>query len=156
LIKNPDKRKEEDILKKQNLDSINFLCYVNDEYKEEKRKNIELYGSDYYDSDESDYNSEEDSDDGTKVDGVNLIKLKKWIKNKNTIFGKILRFLYSQNKQFIVEDIMNAIDYDGSPEQFLNNIKNGSGKKSQFGLLWNYSRNNVVINPNIYEIIKNM
>jgi len=150
LIENPNKSDEEKILEKPNLDCINFLCKIDIEYEKEKRKNIELYGEEYYAVEEK-----ENGDGGENiVDGVNTIKLKKWLKDKNAIVGKILRFLCSENKQVNVDDIMNAIDYDGSPEQFFNNIKNGSGLKSQFGLLWNYSRNNVIINPRIYAIIK--
>lgn len=96
LIQNPDKRKEEDILKNHNLDSMNFLCYVNDEYKEEKRKNIELYGSDYYDSEKEDDSSDDDeSSEGLgiiinkpKSETVNFntyIKVCEYIKNKGWI-----------------------------------------------------------------------
>ena len=130
------------------------MCKINDEYEEEKRKNIELYGEEYYDDDKNEIEGENITDDENIVDGVNIIKLKKWLRNKNAIVGKILRFLYSENKQVSVDDVMNAIDYDGSSEQFFNNIKNGSGLNAQFGLLWNYSRNTVVINPHIYDIIK--
>jgi hypothetical protein len=151
LIENPNKSEEEKILEKPDLDCINFLCKIDTEYEENKRKNIELYGEGYY-NEGSD--SEGENEDENIVDGVNTIKLKKWWKNKNAIVGKILRFLCTENKQVSVDDIMNAIDYDGSSEQFFNNIKNGSGLNAQFGLLWNYSRNTVVINPHIYEIIK--
>jgi hypothetical protein len=149
LIENPNKTEEEKILEKPELDCINFLCKINDEYEDEKRKNIELYGEEYYNEE-----SEEEPEDENIVDGVNTIKLKKWWKNKNAIVGKILRFLCAENKKVSLDDIMNAIDYNGSPEQFFNNIKNGSGLNTQFGLLWNYSRNKVVINPHIYKIIK--
>ena len=152
LIENPNKTKEDKILEKPELDCINFYCKINDEYEEEKKKNIEMYGEGYYN--ERSESDDENITDENIVDGVNTIKLKKWCKNKNAIVGKILRFLYTENKQVSVDDIMNAIDYDGSSEQFFNNIKNGSGLNAQFGLLWNYSRNTVVINPHIYEIIK--
>jgi hypothetical protein len=152
LIENPNKTEEEKILEKPELDCINFLCKIDTEYEEKKRKNIELYGEGYYiEGSESD--GEGEIEDENIVDGVNTIKLKKWWKNKNAIVGKILRFLCAENKQVSVDDIMNAIDYDGSSEQFFNNIKNGSGLNAQFGLLWNYSRNKVVINPRIYAII---
>jgi hypothetical protein len=153
LIENPNKSEEEKILEKPDLDCINFLCKINDEYKDEKKKNIELYGEGYY-NEGSESDGEDQNEDENIVDGVNTIKLKKWLRNKNAIVGKILRFLCSENKQVSVDDVMNAIDYDGSSDQFFNNIKNGSGLNAQFGLLWNYSRNTVVINPRIYDIIK--
>lgn len=95
LVKNPDKEKEEAILNKHNLDSIKFLCQVNEEYKDEKNKNIEMYGSDYYDSDEEDDSSDDESSDGLgiiinkpKSGTVNFntyIKVCEYIKNKGWI-----------------------------------------------------------------------
>jgi len=95
LIKNPDKRKEEDILKKQNLDSINFLCYVNDEYKEEKRKNIELYGSDYYDSEEEEIDEEENKYE----EGSIIIIKRNYLKTDKqlSLYDKVFKEL-SKNK----------------------------------------------------------
>ena len=68
LIENPNKNEEGKILEKPDLDCINFLCKINDDYEDEKKKNIELYGDEYYGENES------GGDDDENEGGIIIIK----------------------------------------------------------------------------------
>jgi len=89
LIENPNKSEEEKILEKPELDCINFLCKINDEYEEEKRKNIELYGEEYYGDDKN------ESDDENETEGKYYILDSDNVR-RNTLQYKIIEESYKQ------------------------------------------------------------
>ena len=92
LIENPNKSEEEKILEKPELDCINFLCKINDEYEDEKKKNIELYGDEYY---------KEKGDGKTETEPVAVPVGKYYILDsdkvrRNTLQYKIIEESYKQ------------------------------------------------------------
>jgi hypothetical protein len=85
LIENPNKSDEDEILEKPNLDCINFLCKIDTEYEKEKRKNIELYGEEYYAVEE---NEKENDGKYYILDSDNV--------RRNTLQYKIIEESYKQ------------------------------------------------------------
>ena len=82
----------ERILEKPELDCINFLCKINDEYEDEKKKNIELYGDEYY---------KEKGDGKTETEPVAVPVGKYYILDsdkvrRNTLQYKIIEESYKQ------------------------------------------------------------
>jgi hypothetical protein len=91
LIENPNKSEENEILEKPNLDCINFLCKINDEYKQVKRKNIELYGEEYY----------EDEDEGGEIIIIKRIDLK--TEKQIALFDSVFRELSKNKNKWIAK-----------------------------------------------------
>lgn len=87
------------------------------------------------------------------IDGVNLKKLKKWV-NDDTLIGKMIRFLYDQEKEINIEEFKNGLEYEGNDEQFKNNIDNGDSNASKYGKLWITKSNKITINENIKKYIE--
>lgn len=73
---------------------------------------------------------------GEIVDGVNVEALKHYFKSKNLIIGKMIRFLYEQNKKVSFDEFKSGIGYTKSDKQFMSNIKNGLCANSCYGKLW--------------------
>lgn len=93
LIENPNKSEENEILEKPNLDCINFLCKINDEYKKEKRRNIELYGEEYYE--------DEDEDEGGEIIIIKRIDLK--TEKQIALFDSVFRELSKNKNKWIAK-----------------------------------------------------
>ena len=91
LIENPNKSEEDKILEKPELDCINFLCKINDEYEEEKKKNIEIYGEEYYgdDKNESDGEDDDENEGGIIIIKRNDLKTEKQIALFNSVFKEL-------------------------------------------------------------------
>lgn len=95
------------------------------------------------------YVDDEDEDD-KYIDGVELNKLKIWIKEDcDLLVGRMIQFLYKQVGQISLEEFRHAIDYRGSDNQFNSNILNGKSLKAQYGMLWICKSKTIQINPNI-------
>jgi len=96
-----------------------------------------------------------DKEDDKKIDGVDIMKLNKWIKG-TALVGKMIRFLLEQNEPINLNIFKDGVDYRGSDRQFISNIDNGKAIKSNLGRLWicknNY--NKIEINKNIIKYIK--
>lgn len=91
-----------------------------------------------------------------EIDRVNLEKLRKWLNdNENSIIARMVRFLYNTNVDITAEEFKNGIEYNGTYDQFINNIDHGRSIGSQDGFLWNSLLNNskISLNPKIREYI---
>ncbi|MEI8137766.1 MAG: hypothetical protein WCH21_10625, partial [Bacteroidota bacterium] len=88
----------------------------------------------------------------TIVDGVDINKIKKWIKDK-LIVGKIIMFLSNQTQPVSVEEVKDGIEYTSSISQFKNNICNGSGIRTKYGKVWCVVGGKISINKNIIKYI---
>ncbi len=92
------------------------------------------------------------------VDGVNISKLTKWMKDDNdSIVSKIVRFLYNQNNPVSFSDLKNGISYGKSDKEFQSCIRSLNCIHSKLGMLvkcQNYE--NITINQNIYIVIKDL
>lgn len=87
------------------------------------------------------------------IDGVPINKLAYWY-NSNLVVGRILKFLYSENRKVTMKEIQNGILYSGSDKQLFNNLTNGSGMKTQFGMLWKRDKDGYIqINKKIKKLI---
>ena len=103
---------------------------------------------------EADIESEENNDnDGEIIDGVNLKKLRIWYRGKTTLVGKMIRFLYTKNKEITFEEFKEGVGYTGSAEQFMSNLKNGGSLKSLHGKIWNFTENRIILNNKIKQIL---
>ena len=92
-----------------------------------------------------------------EVDGVKINNLQRWIKpDCKLLVSKMLKFLYTENKDLTFDKFKEGIDYRGNDKQLSNNINGGRGVKSQYGKLWNFSNatNIISINKNIYTYIQ--
>lgn len=95
------------------------------------------------------------------IDGVNLNKLKKWIKNDNSLIGKMINYIYfiSDEKEFIsINEFKEGVKYTKTFEKFVNNLDNGRAENSEYGKLWISENNNtkIYINPKIKIYIKTL
>lgn len=88
----------------------------------------------------------------SKVDGVDLNKLRNWFKTKNTLTYNILKYLITVN-QVKDEKLMNQIGYTEGYDKFVNNINTGRNIKCKYGKLWSYRLTIIKINPNIKKLI---
>jgi hypothetical protein len=108
-----------------------------------------------YKNEESDTEGETEDETEGEIDGVNLVKLNKWL-NDNSLVGKMVRYLYDCEGSITFEQFKNGINYEKSDEEFLSNIKNGKGVKCRFGKLWHHKNDNIKLNQNIKEYIDKM
>lgn len=113
LIENPNKSDEEKILEKPELDCINFLCKINDEYEDEKKKNIELYGEGYYkEKGESDGESDDDENEG----GIIIIKRNDLKTEKQiALFNSVFKELSKNKNKWIAKT--QVLEQSGSQNQ---------------------------------------
>jgi len=103
----------------------------------------------------SDDESEPDSDEEDKIDGVDLNKVRRWI-HDDSVVGKMIKYLYLQNAQITFEQFKNGINYTGTDKEFESNLSSGRALKSQYGKLWSYTNNNIIINPKIKEYMNTL
>jgi hypothetical protein len=151
LISNPNEEKEKEMLKNKKLGIIDYFCEAEpEEYKDEKEM-CDLY---YYSESESDDESEEEEgdeeseEDEDNIDGVDLIKLRDWIREDcNLLISKMIKFLYKQNKPVSLDEFRRGINYNG--KDIISNISNGRGNNTKYGKLWSVSNNILILNPKI-------
>jgi hypothetical protein len=104
---------------------------------------------------ETDTEPEETTDNENEetIDGVNLKKLRSWYRGKNTLVGKMIRFLYAQDKEITFEEFKEGVGYTGSNEQFLSNVSNARGVATRNGKLWLFINNKIILNNKIKQIL---
>ena len=91
-----------------------------------------------------------------EIDGVKIQNLKRWMKNDcNLLISKIIKFIYLNNKQLTIEEVILGIDYKSSEKQFRSNIRNGLSLKSQYGFIWNFKNQKLTLNTNIRNYLDN-
>jgi len=89
-----------------------------------------------------------------KIDGVETRMLKKWMgDNCNITVSKILKFVYSNDKELTVKEISDGINYENSEEQLLSNFRNDTSLRSRRGKIYNYRNKKLTLNKNIREYI---
>jgi hypothetical protein len=69
--------------------------------------------------------------------------------NDNSLVGRMIRYLYDQSEEISTEQFKNGIEYNGTDDDFKNNIFNGCSVKSQYGKLWIKKNNMVKLNDKI-------
>ena len=151
LLNNPNEKKEKEMLKNEKLGTIDYFYEINpDEYKEEKEM-CDLY----YSSDSEDEEVGEDKDDDNeRIDGVDLNKLKDWFREDcNLLIGKMIKFLYKQNKPVSIDEFRKGIKYEGNISALRNNLNNGRGIKAQYGMIWVVKENLIKLNPSIRNFL---
>ncbi len=87
-----------------------------------------------------------------RIDGVKLTSLRKWL-NDDTIVGKMVRYLYDQDKEITIEELKEGIEYDGNDTEFKSNIDSGRGINCKHGKVWNVIKNTIILNRNITNFI---
>ena len=163
-VNNPNAEKENNILKKDNLNTIEFLVEA-DKYgwkksgkklaviKEEAQEKLGIESEDEKEEEVNKFDKKTEKVEEDVIDGVNLIKLRRWVeKDCDLLVAKMIKFLYKQKKEISFEDLRDGIDYRGSDEQLKSNIRGGA--KGQYGFLWsNKSYKFISINPNIKNFL---
>ena len=89
-----------------------------------------------------------------EIDRVKLNKLRKWL-NSDTLVGKMIRFLYDAHGEISFEKLMEDIEYEGTEQQFRDNICGGISIGAQYGHLWITSGENIKLNPKIRTFMDN-
>lgn len=93
--------------------------------------------------------------DEHQIDGVKLAKLNQWI-HSETLVGRMINYLYTQDKPISIEEFKNDVDYTESTNKFISNIANGCGSKTRNGKLWCYKNDTVELNSNIRAYIDSL
>jgi len=94
------------------------------------------------------------SEESDIIDGVNIKKLLKYIHpDNNTLVGRMIKIIY-EYKTVTFDEFKKIVKYNGSDEQFKNNIDNACGIKCQYGKLWNFERNIISINNKLEKYFK--
>ena len=96
--------------------------------------------------------SKEENDSEEYIDGVKVSKLKEWI-SSDLVVGKILKYLYDNNKKMSIKELHNIICPDKSSVDFDSNLHNGRSYKCQYGKLWNVNKDIIHLNENIRKYI---
>jgi hypothetical protein len=136
--------------KAQQIPNGTMLC-LKDLITEEEWKRIMKSASD-----DTKSPGKKEEDEG-KIDGVDIAKLKKWM-NSKTLIGKMVRFLYDANKQVSFDEFKTGIEYTKSDDEFESNIRNAYCVNSQYGFVFETTKNNqhIVLNPKIKAHIDTM
>lgn len=152
FIQKIEKSDNSDVITKDIIEDLVFNKYSRniDRMKLDLKMNMR---SPHQDESYSEYSSDEDSE--IEIDGVNLIKLNKWI-NDETLVGKMVNCLYEYEESITFEEFKKGIEYEESDKDFRDNIKNGGSLKAKYGKLWNVKNNNISLNNNIREYIDNL
>jgi len=87
-----------------------------------------------------------------EIDGVKLSNLYKWLRDDTLVVSKILKHLLNI-ESCTLEELKEAIVYEGTNEQLKSNVDSGSSLNSRFGKIWTYRNNKLEINKNIKEYI---
>jgi len=87
-----------------------------------------------------------------EIDGVKLCNLHKWLRDDTLVVSKILKHLLSV-ESCTIEELKDAINYEGSASQLCDNIDSGKSLRAQYGELWIHKNNITKINPKIKEYI---
>jgi hypothetical protein len=88
------------------------------------------------------------------IDGVNIEKLIKWF-DGNALVGKMIKYLYNNECHITFKEFKQGINYEKTDKNFTNNIDNGRGIKTLHGKLWDYRKEQIILNPNIRKVIDN-
>ena len=102
--------------------------------------------------DSGNFSGSEDSED--TIDGVDLMKLNKWI-NDETLVGRMINYLYEYDEPITFEEFKEAIKYKKSDQEFQTNIDSGRSLKARYGKLWIFRNNRISLNKNIRAYIDN-
>jgi hypothetical protein len=150
LIENPNKNEEDEMLEKKDLDCINFLCKINEDYEKEKKKNIELYGDEYYDVESGDDESENEDIDNIDKDHIRLINkmFPKWSNGTN----KISRFMQNldPNKIYNEREIKELCNECGIT--IIGQLKTYTiGNSFGYGSIIRENNNRFCLYPNLIE-----
>ncbi len=89
-----------------------------------------------------------------RIDGVKLTSLRKWV-NDESVVGKMIRYLYDQDKEINAEEFKEGIEYKESMKNLKSNIDNGSSLKAKYGKLWSALKddNEILLNKNIRKYL---
>lgn len=87
------------------------------------------------------------------IDGVDIIKLKKWL-HDDSLVGRMIQVLYNENS-ISIGYLKQKVEYKGSLDEFMHNIDNGRGVQCRNGKLWSCNNGNVNLNPLIKQYILN-
>ena len=90
---------------------------------------------------------------GEIVDGVCIKDLQRYVKTKKMLLGRMIRFLDAQEGPVTIGEFKEAIGYEKSMKQFINNVDNGRGVNTQYGKLWTCVDGMVEINANIKKFL---
>lgn len=104
---------------------------------------------------EEDVDDSQDYRNGNEyIEGVDKKKLRSFLQPSNeTLVARMVKCLYAQTEPISVRQFKLAMNYKRSDEQFGKNLKNGCGKHSQYGKLWNSVNSQVELNPIIRNYI---
>ena len=156
FIKEIEKSSEETITK-DIIEELVFNKYNRniDRMKLDLKMNMK---GDLENSDKSEYSeyseSSESENPSNEIDGVNLVKLNKWMVSE-TLVGRMINYLYESDKMITLKELKDGIDFKESDKKFEYNIVNGRGVKSQYGKLWCIRNDKIKLNENIKEYIEN-
>ena len=89
-----------------------------------------------------------------EIDGVKIKNLQRWMNSEcDLLISKILKFLYLNDRQLSIDEVILGIDYRSSEKQFRSNIRNGLSLKSQYGFVWNFKNQKLSLNKNIRQYL---
>ncbi len=94
------------------------------------------------------------SKSGQLIDGVDVDNLKRWVKTKGLLIGKMIRYLFEQNRKVNFDEFKQGIGYTKSDTQFLSNIKNAMGQHCCYGKVWEFHNNMIQLNPSIIGVLQ--
>lgn len=89
-----------------------------------------------------------------RIDGVKLTSLRKWI-NDESLVGKMIRYLYDQDKNINAEEFKEGIEYKESLVKLRSNIDSGCSVKARYGKLWSALKDDteILLNKNIRKYL---
>jgi len=90
---------------------------------------------------------------GQVIDGVNVEDLKRYFKSSKLLVGKMIRYLFEQNRKVTFQEFKRDIGYDKSDKQFQTNLDNGRGIQCCYGMLWINENGVVQLNNNIRKYL---
>jgi hypothetical protein len=90
------------------------------------------------------------------IDGVSVEALNHYFKSKNLLVGKMIRFLYAQDRAVTFEEFKQGIGYEKSDKQFMSNLQSGRSLNSRYGKLWAVSSSNIYINESVKEYLNKL
>ena len=83
------------------------------------------------------------------IDGVSKNSLQYYFESKNLLVGKMVRFLFLQNRNITFEQFKLGIEYNKSDKQFQDNIDSGRSIKSRYGKIWHMENGKIWMNESI-------
>lgn len=93
-------------------------------------------------------------DTESHIDGVELRKLREWMKaENNTVVSRMVKYLYNLSGETTTEEFKDGMGYDRSMKEFKDNIDGGRSEKAGYGKLWINKDGNVKLNEKIRNYI---